>query len=161
MSITGEYPFEPRPGAPGGGSGGQVSRARSVAGGLVSSLVILLGSALLGLAGGLTWTSLAPRAVYVVVGRGSASVVNPETSAFIAADAWYCLIGVVGGLVIGLAGYLLGVPRYRPTPMAAIPTGGLLAGPAAPGGGAPQGPNHFTRPVLATPTGAVLRAPRA
>src|SRR5260370_34284410 len=128
MSITGEYPFEPRPGAPGGGSGGQVSRARSVAGGLVSSLVILLGSALLGLAGGLTWASLAPRAVYVVVGRGRATRVNPETSAFIAADAWYCLIGVVGGLVIGLAGYLLRRGRHGATAMAASLPGGGLAG---------------------------------
>jgi len=132
-----------------------------VAGSLVSSLVILLGSALLGLAGGLTWTSLAPRAVYVVVGRGSASVVNPETSAFIAADAWYCLIGVVGGLVIGLAGYLLGVRRYGPTPMAAILTGGVLAGIAARWVGEHQGLNQFNRQLLTTPNGTLLHAPLA
>ena len=71
----------------------RIRRPRS----LLSSLVILFGSALIGLAGGLAWTSFAPRAVYVVVGRGSADVVNPETSAFIAADAWYCLIGVAAG----------------------------------------------------------------
>jgi hypothetical protein len=132
-----------------------------VAGSLVSSLVILLGSALLGVAGGFTWTSFAPRAVYVVVGRGSASVVNPETSAFIAADGWYCLIGVAGGLVIGLAGYLLGVRRYGPAPMAAILTGGVLAGIAARWVGEHQGLNQFNRQLLTTPNGTLLHAPLA
>ena len=46
----------------------------------------------------------------MVTGRGSANVINPETAAFIAADAGYCLIGVAGGIIIGLAGYLLAVP---------------------------------------------------
>ena len=130
-------------------------------GGLVSSLVILLGSALIGLAGGLAWTNLAPQAVYVVIGRGSANVVNPETSAFIAADAWYCLIGVAGGLVIGLAGYLLGVRRYGPAPMAAILTGGVLAGLAARWLGENQGLHQFNRQLLTTPQGTLLHAPLA
>src|SRR5258705_6719422 len=160
MSITGEYPFEPRPGGPGGGSD-QASGASSLGGRLGSSLVILLGSGLIGLAGGLAWTSFAPRAVYVVVGRGSANVVNPETSAFIAADAWYCLIGVAGGLVIGLAGYLLGVRRYGPAPMAAILAGGVLAALAARWLGENQGLHQFNPQLLTTSPGTLLHAPPA
>lgn len=135
--------------------------ATSAAGSIVSSLLILLGSALLGLAGGLAWTTFAPRAVYVVVGRGSANVVNPETSAFIAADAWYCLIGVAGGLVIGLAGYLLGVRRHGPAPMAAILTGGVVAGIAARWVGEHRGLSQFNRQLLSTPHGTSLHAPLA
>src|SRR5258706_4273802 len=160
MSITGECPFEPRPGGPGGGSD-QAAGASSVMGSLVSSLVILLGSGLIGLAGGLAWTSFAPRAVYVVVGRGSANVVNPETSAFIAADAWYCLIGVAGGLVIGLAGYLLGVRRYGPAPMAAILAGGGLAALAARWLGENQGVHPFHPQLPTTSQGTLLHAPLA
>jgi hypothetical protein len=121
--------------------------------------VILLGSALIGLAGGVAWTKFAPRAVYVVVGSGSAEVVNPETTAFIAADAWYCLIGVVGGLAIGLAGYLLSVRRYGPVPMAAILAGGVLAGLAARWVGENQGLHQFNRQLLTTPHGTLLHAP--
>jgi hypothetical protein len=159
MSIVAD-PFKPRPGVPGGGSG-RAAAARSVAASLLTSLVILFGSALIGLAGGLAWTSFAPRAVYVVIGRGSANVVNPETSAFIAADAWYCLIGLAGGLVIGLAGYLLGVRRYGPAPMAAIMAGSVLAGLAARWIGENQGLHQFNRQLLTTQHGTLLHAPLA
>src|SRR5262245_63173210 len=99
MSIISDYPVVPGPGP----AGGRAGRQASVAGSIVAAAAILIGSTLLGLAGGLVWASLAPRAVYVVIGHGSANVVDPETSAFIAADAWYCLIGAAGGLIIGLA----------------------------------------------------------
>ena len=38
-------------------------------------------------------------------------MVNPETTAFIAADAWFVLIAAIGGLLTGIAGYLLLVRR--------------------------------------------------
>jgi hypothetical protein len=158
MSINAD-PFDPGPRGPSGGSG--AGAARSTAATLLSSLVILVGSALIGLAGGLAWTSFAPRVVYVVIGRGSADVVNPETSAFIAADAWYCLIGLAGGLVIGLAGYLLGVRRFGPAPMAAILAGGVLAGLAARWLGENQGLHQFNRQLLTMPHGTLLHAPLA
>jgi len=158
--MIADYPFEPRPGEPGGESG-RAARTRSLAAGIVTSLVILIGSALIGLAGGLAWTGFAPRAVYVVTGHGSANVVNPETSAFIAADAWYCLIGLAGGLVIGLGGYLLGVRRYGPAPMAAILIGGVLAGLAARLVGENHGLHQFNRQLLTTPHGTLLHAPLA
>ncbi len=163
MSITSEYPFEPNPGASGGGSGRRAGHAAppSVAGGLLGALAILVGSGIVGLAGGYAWAHLAPKAVYIVVGHGSADVVNPETSAFIAADAWFCLIGVVGGLIIGLAGYLLAVRRHGPAPMAAILAGSVIAAIAARWVGEHQGLHQFDRQLLTVHQGTLLHAPLA
>jgi len=143
--------------------GGLVDRGRpgSAAGSLVAALVILIVSGALGLAGGLAWAALAPRALYVVVAKGSAAVVNPETTAFIAADAWFCLIGAAGGMIIGLGGYLLAVRRYGPAPMAAILAGGFGAGVAARWIGQRQGLAKFDRQLLATHQGTLLHAPLA
>jgi len=131
------------------------------AGAFGSALAILIASGGLGLAGGLVWAALAPRPLYVVVGRGSADVVNPETTAFIAADAWFCLIGVAGGLIIGLAGYLLAVRRYGPVPMGAFLAGGLGAGITARWIGQRQGLGHFDKQLLTSHQGTLLHAPLA
>jgi len=128
---------------------------------MFAAVAVLIGSAIVGLAGGLVWASLAPRAVYVVVGHGSANVVDPETSAFIAADAWYCLIGAVGGLIIGLTGYLLAVRRYGPVPMVAILGGSVIAGIAARWLGEQRGLHQFDRQLLTTHQGTLLHAPLA
>lgn len=152
MSTTSQLP-----GAP---DGVPRRRSRAVPGaGLLPSLAILAGSLVLGLLAGLAWTALAPRVVYVVVGRGSANVVNPETSAFIAADAWYCLIGVAGGILIGLAGYLIAVRRHGPAPMVAVLAGAVIAGIAARVVGEHQGLGHFNHQLLTSQAGTVLRAP--
>lgn len=135
--------------------------ARRVLRPAVIAAAILIGSVALGLAGGLAWAGLAPRALYVVVGRGSADVVNPETTAFIAADAWFCLIGAAGGLIIGLAGYLLAVRRDGPVPMAAILAGSALAGAAARWIGVRQGLSRFDHLLLTTHKGTLLHAPLA
>jgi|SRR5262245_30642908 len=163
MSITSDYPFEPERGAgTTGGIGRRGSHAsRPPARGYLGALAILIGSGLLGLAGGLLWTHVAPRAVYVVIARGSADIVNPETSAFIAADAWYCLIGVVGGLIIGLAGYLFAVRRHGPVPMIAIVAGSVIAGIAARWIGEHQGLHQFDRQLLTVHEGTLLHAPLA
>jgi len=136
-------------------------RPGSAPGGLVAALVILIASGGLGLAGGLAWARLAPRALYVVVTRGSADVVNPETTAFIAADAWYCLIGVIGGLIIGVGGYMLAVRRHGPVPMAAILVGSLGAAIIARWIGQRQGLGRFDRQLLTTHHGTLLHAPLA
>jgi hypothetical protein len=139
---------------------GRRGPSRAVPGvGLLPSLAILAGSLGLGLVAGLAWTALAPHVVYVVAGRGSANVVNPETSAFIAADAWYCLIGVAGGILIGLAGYVLAVRRHGPAPMVAVVAGAIIAGIAARVVGEHQGLGRFNHQLLTSPTGTVLRAP--
>ncbi|HUZ55061.1 MAG TPA: hypothetical protein VMU94_21360 [Streptosporangiaceae bacterium] len=155
--MTSELPNPPRRGshAAGAGSGSQ----HLVLGSFASSLAILLGSALVGLAGGLAWGALAPRALYVVVGRGSADVVNPETTAFIAADGWYCLIGALGGILIGLAAYLLAVRRYGPAPMAAILAGSVVAGCLARWVGEHQGLHQFDQQLLTAHQGTLLHAP--
>jgi hypothetical protein len=67
--------------------------------------VALAGSALLGLLAGLIWGEVAPRALLQEVSPGTAQFVNVETSAFIAADGWFCLISAVAGLITGLLGY--------------------------------------------------------
>jgi hypothetical protein len=67
----------------------------------------LAGSAVLGVAAGLIWAAVAPRALLQEVAHGEAQVVNPESSAFVAADGWFCLIVALGGVITGLAGYRL------------------------------------------------------
>jgi len=67
--------------------------------------VALAGSALLGLVAGLIWGAVAPRAQLQEVSAGTAEFVNVETSAFIVADGWFCLISAVAGLLTGLLGY--------------------------------------------------------
>lgn len=156
MSMTNEFSF-PTPGRslPAGGNGDRPSAAGS----LVSCVAILAGSALLGLAGGLVWAQIAPQAVYVVVSRGSADVVNPETTAFIAADAAYCLAGLIGGLIIGLVSYRLAVRRYGPWPMAAVLVGGLVAAGIARWVGEHTGLASFDNQLLTSNVGTHLQAP--
>ena len=47
---------------------------------------------MLGVAAGLIWAAVAPRALLQEVGHGEAQLVNAESSAFILADGWFCLI---------------------------------------------------------------------
>jgi hypothetical protein len=91
------------------------------------SLAIVAGTALLGLAAGYVWSQAAPRALLVVVSPGAAGLVHTETATFIAADLTFCLIGLAGGVLSGALGYLLGVRRYGPLPMAAVLAGALAA----------------------------------
>jgi len=100
--------------------------------------VPLAGSALLGLLAGFIWGEVAPRALLQEVGTGTAQLVNAETSAFIVADAWFCLIGAVAGLITGLLGWrFLLAPRARRSagPAAgavrAASAAGLIAGAVA------------------------------
>jgi hypothetical protein len=81
------------------------------------------GTAVWGIPAGLAWAALAPRALLQIVSSGTAQVVNAETSAFIVADAWFCLIGAVGGALTGSLGYLIAVRRRG-----AAAAAGLIAG---------------------------------
>jgi len=71
----------------------------------------LAGSAILGLVAGLIWAAVAPRALLQEVAVGEAELVNVETHAYIVADAWFCLIGAVGGVMTGTLGYRLLIRR--------------------------------------------------
>jgi hypothetical protein len=127
--------------------------------GLIALAAVVAGSALLGLIAGFAWEQVAPRAVFVVISRGSADVVNPETDAFIAADGWFCIVAVVGGVVSGLLGYVLAVRRYGPLPMLGVLGGGLVAALVARWLGEQAGKASFNARLAVARPGAYLRAP--
>jgi hypothetical protein len=116
-------------------------------------------SVLVGLAGGLAWALLAPRVTYIVVSAGTAQLTNAETSAFIAGDAWYCLVGLIGGAAIGLGGYLLTVRRHGPAAMATLVAGSLVAGLAARWLGQLWGRSQFYNLLASGHPGTVLHRP--
>jgi uncharacterized membrane protein YeaQ/YmgE (transglycosylase-associated protein family) len=155
MSRTSELPSPSEP----DGLAPEPAPAPSPRRGVVVSIAILLGSVLIGAPGGLAWALLAPRVAYQVVSRGLADAMNPETSGFIAADAWFCLIGVICGLIIGVGGYLLGVRRHGPAPMAAILLGSVGAALVARAIGQSWGVSEFDRKLLTSPAGTVVHAP--
>ena len=99
------------------------SAARTAA---VWTVTALAGSVLLGLLAGLIWGEVAPRAVLQEIGSGTAQLVNAETTAFIGADAWFCAIGVVAGLLTGLVGYRFGVAPRVGGGRAAVAAGLIL-----------------------------------
>jgi hypothetical protein len=101
--------------------------ARSTAVWIVTALV---GSAVLGLLGGLIWGELAPRAALQEIGAGTAEVINAETRAFFGADVWFCGIAAVAGLLTGVLGYRFGVARHEGGARAAV-TAALIAGAVA------------------------------
>jgi hypothetical protein len=56
----------------------------------------------------------------------TAYAVNPETSAFIAADGSYCFITLAGGVLTALVCYRF-IHRYGPVPMAGLVVGSVAA----------------------------------
>jgi hypothetical protein len=124
MSESSQHPLPP-PDGPVSGTEHPPAAAGELRA-LPVTLAIAAGGLVLGVIGGFVWSAAAPQAVFVVASRGVAYVVNPETHAFIAADGWYSIIAVVGGALIGLSGYLLGVRRFG-----ALPAAGALVGATA------------------------------
>jgi hypothetical protein len=98
-----------------------------VKGRLAAFAAALAGSAVLGVAAGLIWAAVAPRALLQEVGHGEAQLVNAETGAFILADAWFCLITALGGAITGVAGYRLLVRRAGWTATAGLVLGAVAA----------------------------------
>jgi len=96
---------------------------------LLAAVLVVVGSAVVGLIAGLIWAAIAPRVQYQVytLHPPTAYATNPETSAFIAADGWYCVIGLLGGALIGLLAYLFAVRRYGPVAMTGVVIGSVLA----------------------------------
>lgn len=90
-------------------------------------MVALAGSAVLGVVAGLIWAAVAPRALLQEVARGQAQLVNAESTAYISADGWFCVIVAVGGLITGLLGYLILVRRAGWAAVAGLVLGGLAA----------------------------------
>jgi hypothetical protein len=116
-------------------------------------------SAALGLLTGLIWSALAPRALLVVQSPGVAYVVNTETSAYIVADAWFCLLTAIAGLICGLAGYLLAVRRYGAAALTGLVLGAVAASLLAMWVGEQQGLAGFRSRLAASAAGTRLREP--
>jgi len=126
---------------------------------VIAVAAVLVGTAVLGVAAGFTWAAVAPRALAVVAGRGSADVVNPETNAFIAADGWFTLLTAVGGIVSGLLGYVLTVRRHGPLAMAAVVVGGLPAALIAMWIGQQSGTAGFNHALAVGQSGVLVQTP--
>jgi hypothetical protein len=96
---------------------------------LLAAVLIVVGSAVVGLVAGLIWAAVAPRVQYQVwtLHPPTAYATNPETSGFIAADGWYCVIALAGGALIGVLAYLLAVRRYGPVAMTGVVLGSVAA----------------------------------
>ena len=126
---------------------------------VVTAVAVVAGTAALGALTGVAWAAAAPRALVMVVGRGSAEVVNPETSAFIAADGWFALLTVIGGIISGVLGYALAVRRHGAPAMAAVLAGGVAAPLLARWVGQQFGTAAFNSALAAGRVGMLLHAP--
>jgi hypothetical protein len=156
MADSRQHPLPPPDGpAAARGSLGAAGEPRA----LLITVAVMLGSALLGIIGGVLWSAVAPRALFMVASHGVAYVVNPETSAFIAADGWFSLIAAAGGVVIGLAAYLLGVRRHGPLPAAGALVGATAAAFLAEWTGSNIGVAAFRHRLATARPGTLLRQP--
>jgi len=152
MTVLPEPPEAIRPGA---ARPVRALDARPAA--VAASLAVAGGTALLGLLAGYAWSLLAPRAALVMISPGTAGLVQVETSAFIAADAVFCLLMVAGGVLSGALGYLLAVRRYGPLAMAGLLAGAVAAAWLARWVGERSGRATFHHLLATLPAGAHLR----
>jgi hypothetical protein len=120
--------------------------------------VALAGSAVLGIAAGLVWAAVAPRPLLQEVAHGEAQVVNAETSAFIVADAWFCLIVSVGGLITGVLGYRFLVRRAGWVATAGLVLGALAAALLALWVGGQVGLGTYHHLLASSPVGTFFHA---
>jgi hypothetical protein len=67
--------------------------------------IFAAGSVVLGAAAGVLWWLLVTPPAYEVNSNGGATTSERGLTEFIAADAWFCAIGLVAGLLIGLAAW--------------------------------------------------------
>ena len=94
----------------------------------MACLAVAGGTVLLGVVAGFLWAAVAPRPLLVMTGRGTAAVINAETSAFIAGDGWYFFL--LPGRVSGSAGWqgiCSRVRRHGPVAMIMVLVSALAA----------------------------------
>lgn len=113
---------------------------------------------MLGIAAGLIWAAVAPQALLQEIGRGEAQVVNAETQAFIAADAWFCLIVAVGGVITGVLGYRVLVRRAGWAATAGLILGAVAAALLAMWTGEQIGHGTYNHLLATSPAGAFFHA---
>jgi hypothetical protein len=126
--------------------------------GLTAFFAALVGSAVLGIAAGLVWAVVAPRAVLQEIAHGEAELVNAESSAFIAADGWFCLIVAVGGLITGVLGYRLLVRRAGWPATAGLVLGAVAAALLAMWVGENIGLGTYNHLLASSPNGTFFNA---
>ena len=153
MAMVPEVPEVP------GSAGLKRTTTRSTAAWIAAALV---GSAVLGLLGGLMWGEFAPRAALQEIGAGTAQVVNAETRAFFGADVWFCGISAVAGLLTGISGYRLAVaPRAggsRAAVAAALIVGALAGALVMLWAGERIGMSAYNHTLASSPKGTVFSA---
>lgn len=113
---------------------------------------------MLGIAAGLIWAVVAPRALLQEIARGEAELVNAESSAFIGADAWFCLIAAVGGLITGIVGYRVLVRRAGWPAAAGLVLGAVAAALLAMWVGENVGLGTYNHQLAASATGTFFNA---
>lgn len=167
MTQPGQYPDAPRSG-PGPATAvgpaqaaGWTGAAARFGGAVAVLLATAAASAAAGLLAGFLWSAIAPRALLVVQSRGVAYVANPETSAFIAAEGWFCLLTAAAGLLCGAAGYFIVVRRYGAVAVTGLVLGGVAAAVLAMWTGQQQGLAGFRSQLASSPVGAQLHEPLA
>ena len=153
MTESSQPPLPAAPDRPPGGGPPGARRALAVL------AAVIAGTALLGVAAGFLWSAVAPRALVVVLGPGTPYTVNPETSAYIAADGWFTLLAVVGGVISGLLGYTLAVRRHGAIAMAGVLAGGAVAALLAKWIGQQSGAAAYSHSLAAGRPGALLHEP--
>ena len=163
MAEPRQPPLPAAPACPPGGRPAGASRVRRVVRAVARALAVLAaliaGTALLGAAAGFGWSAAAPRALVVVLGPGTPYAVNPETSAYIAADGWFTLLTVTGGIISGLLGYALAVRRHGALAMAGVLVGGAVAALIAKWIGQQSGAAAYSHSLAAGRPGVLLREP--
>jgi hypothetical protein len=124
---------------------------------VVAALAVAAGTAALGVVAGLGWAAVAPRALLVMTAPGAAALVNTETTAFIAADAAFCLVCLAGGVISGALGYLFAVRKRGSLAMAGLLAGALAAAFVTRWMGEHSGLATFQHLLATLPVGARLR----
>jgi hypothetical protein len=140
-----------------GGETVPARRLRGRAAAVAAALAVVAGTVLLGVAAGFCWAAVAPRAWLVMTGPEAAALINPETNAFIAADAAFCLICLAGGVVSGVLAYLFAVRKQGPLAMAGLLAGALAAAFVARWVGEQSGLATFQHLLATLPAGARFR----
>jgi hypothetical protein len=120
---------------------------------------LVAGSAVVGLIAGLVWTAVAPHALVVSTGGGALYVVNPETTAYIAADGWFAVLCALGGATCGLLGWALAVRRHGVLAVLGLLGGGVAAARVAWWIGQRSGRAAFIHRLAVSRPGTLLRAP--
>jgi hypothetical protein len=101
---------------------------------------------------------VAPLPLLQEIASGEAQLVNAETSAFIAADAWFALITAVCGLLTGILGYRILVRRAGAAATAGLVLGAVVGALLALWVGGNIGLGTYNHLLASSPAGALFHS---